>query len=349
MTGSHPRALLTAVAALVAAGALAACGSSGTSSSRSATGGSTSATTSAPATTGPPPAVDELAAAERPRPGQFPAAAGRTLQQLAGMVKQGAQVGAATGTFTPGTRRFAFALTTSGGAFVYAPTAIYIARGPDKPARGPFLAPADPTTVAPEYRSRQNTGPGGIQAIYGAGVPLPSPGTYTVLALSRTRHGLIGSPGEIAVAPSSPIPDVGQRAPDIATDTPASVHGNTSLLTTRVPPEDMHAVSLKDVLGKRPVALLFSTPQLCVSRACGPVTDILVSLQRRFAGRIAFIHQEVYVNNQPKQGLRPQLKAFHLETEPWLFTINREGRIAARLEGSFGVDAVTQALQAAIR
>jgi hypothetical protein len=55
------------------------------------------------------------------------------------------------------------------------------------------------------------------------------------------------------------------------------------------------------------------------------------------------------VDNQPSKGLRPQLKAFHLETEPWLFTINRHGVIAARLEGSFGVNAFTHAIQAALR
>jgi hypothetical protein len=55
------------------------------------------------------------------------------------------------------------------------------------------------------------------------------------------------------------------------------------------------------------------------------------------------------VNNQPSKGLRPQLKAFHLETEPWLFIINRRGVIAARLEGAFGVNEFTQALQAALR
>jgi hypothetical protein len=97
------------------------------------------------------------------------------------------------------------------------------------------------------------------------------------------------------------------------------------------------------------VALLFSTPQLCISKVCGPVTDIAAMLERRFGKRITFIHEEVYVDNQPSKGLRPQLKAFHLRTEPWLFTVNRRGVIAARLEGSFGVHAFTQALQAALR
>lgn len=265
------------------------------------------------------------------------------------MAKPGPQLGPATGVFVPGSGREAFGLTTSSGAFIYAPTAIYIAPRPGSPAQGPFLAPADPFGVAPQYRSQQNAGPGGLQAIYAANVPLPKPGTYAVLSLSRVGGQLLGATGEIAVAPSSAIPNVGQRPPAVATDTPASVHGNTSLLTTRIPPDDMNRVSFKDVLGKRPIALLFSTPQLCQSRVCGPVTDIAVQLEHEFGGKVTFIHEEVYANNQPNQGLRPQLKAFHLQTEPWLFTVNRNGVITARLEGSFGVGAFRQAVQAALK
>ena len=289
--------------------------------------------------------MDELPQAQAPRGSDFPPAGGRTLQQLASEATGRVQLGAATGTFTPGKRRFAFALNASSGAFVYAPTALYIARTPSSRAQGPFLAPADPMEVPPQYRSKQNAGPGGIQAIYAAQLPLQRKGTYTLLALTRTPKGLIGAPGEVAVAASSPIPDVGQRPPAVSTDTKESV----SLLTTRVPPDSMHALSFVAVLGKQPVALLFSTPQLCMSRVCGPVTDIGVWLQQQFGTRVTFIHQEVYVDNQPSRGLRPQLKAFHLQTEPWLFTVNRKGRIAARLEGSFGVNAFRAAVQAALR
>jgi hypothetical protein len=290
-----------------------------------------------------------LAAAERPSRGAFPAAHGRSLRQLSRLVGSSVQLGAATGTFTPGTRRFAFALTDKAGSFLYAPTALYVARSPGGPAQGPFIAPADPMGVAARDRSRENTGPGGIKAIYAAALPLPHAGTYALLALTRTSRGLIGAPGELAVAASSPIPDVGQRPPAIATDTATSVKGNTALLTTRHPPEQMAAVTLKQVLGKRPVALLFSTPQLCTSRVCGPVTDVAVSEQRQFGQRIAFIHQEVYVDNDPGKGLRPQLQAFHLRTEPWLFAINRRGVIVARLEGAFGTTELRGALKAALR
>ncbi|HEY2258859.1 MAG TPA: hypothetical protein VGH45_04070 [Solirubrobacteraceae bacterium] len=333
--------------------ALAGCGSStATHSSTSAPAASTasrSSTASAGAPAAPPAASDALSAAQHPRADQFPSARGRSLRQLGRLVRSSAQFGAATGTFTPGTRRLAFGLNTNSGQFIYAPTAVYISRTPAAPARGPFLAAADPMTVAPQYRSKQNAGPGGIKAIYAAQLPIPRSGTYTVLALTRTPQGLIGSPGEIAVAASSPIPDVGQRAPAIATDTPATVGHNTALLTTRLPPEQMHSVSLDQVLGKRPVALLFSTPQFCVSRVCGPVTDVAVQLQHQFGDRIDFIHQEVYLDNQPSKGLRPQLKAFHLRTEPWLFVINRRGVIVARLEGAFGSTELTQAVRAALR
>ena len=37
-------------------------------------------------------------------------------------------------------------------------------------------------SVLPQYRSKENAGPGGIQAIYAARLPIPRKGTYTVLA-----------------------------------------------------------------------------------------------------------------------------------------------------------------------
>jgi hypothetical protein len=53
-------------------------------------------------------------------------------------------------------------------------------------------------------------------------------------------------------------------------------------------------------------------------------------------------------HDSPKRP-RPHLHAFHLETEPWLFTINRQRIITARLEGTFGVNEARQALQAALQ
>jgi len=327
--------------------ALAACGGG----AGSGTGGTTAlgngvATSSA---SPPAPAVNQLAAAEHPRSTEFPSAAGRSLKQLTRLVRSTARLGPSTHTYTTGRPRFSFALTDRANRFIYAPTALYIARSPGAPAQGPFLAAADPLAVAPQYRSNENDGPGGLKAVYWAQLPMPRSGVYDVLSLTRVGSHLVGATATVPVALSVPIPGVGQRPPDIATDTLASEHGKLKLVTTRVPPENMHSVSLDQVLGRRPVALLFSTPELCTSRVCGPVTDIMVELQRQFGNRIAFIHQEIYVRNQPARGLRSQLHAFHLETEPWLFTINRHGVITARLDGVFGVHEARAALEAALR
>jgi hypothetical protein len=348
VAGTSGRPLSAVVSVLVCGLVLAGCGGSrsrGTGTSASSVplaATKTSGATSAPA-------VDDLLAAEQPQRGQFPAAGSRSLKQLARLVKGTAQLGPGTSTYTTGQARFAFALTDKSQRFIYAPTAVYLARTPTAPAQGPFLAPADSTTVSPQYRSAQNSAPGGLKAVYWTDLPVPRSGVYDVLAVTRVGARLIGATGELPVALSTPIPSVGHRPPDIVTDTLASEHGKITLVTTRTPPESMHSVSLNQVLGKRPVALLFSTPELCKSRVCGPVTDIMVELQRQFGNRIAFIHQEVYVGNDPTQGLRPQLHSFHLETEPWLFTINRQGVITARLDGVFGINEARSALEAALR
>jgi hypothetical protein len=42
--------------------------------------------------------------------------------------------------------------------------------------------------------------------------------------------------------------------------------------------------------------------------------------------------------------LRPQLRAYNLRTEPWLFVINSDGTISTRIEGAFSVNELKQAL-----
>ncbi len=290
----------------------------------------------------------DLAAAEHPAPAAFPAARGRTLAQIAQGAKGGPQVGLASGTFVPGRQRVAFALIGTDGKPVYPASAVYIASGLNRPAEGPFLAPAESVGVAPAFRST-NPDPADIAAVFAAQVPLPRAGRYVALVLSQAGGGLVGGTALISVRGSSSIPVPGDRAPAVATDTRASVHGDERLLTTRVPPEDMSRVSFKDVVGRKPVVLLFSTPALCQSRVCGPVTDIAVQLQHEFGRRAEFIHQEVYAENQVSKGLRAPLRAFHLQSEPWIFTFDRSGRVAARLEGAVGVEEFRAAVERALR
>jgi hypothetical protein len=291
-----------------------------------------------------------LNGADAPRADQFLDAEGRTLADLGNSVEAGLQAGSATSVFTVGENRLAFGVLDGDNRFVYAPTAVYVAKTPDSPARGPYLAPADVLVTESPFRSQQAaTEEDPFAAVYQAtGVEMDEPGSWSVLVVSLVNGQLKGAGSELEVKRRSPVPDVGDPAPKVETDTVAD-DGGIEAVDTRRPTDDMHDVSFDEVVGKKPVALLFSTPQLCQSRVCGPVVDIALQLKAKYGDQVEFIHQEVYVENDPSKGLRTPLKRFGLPTEPWLFTVKADGTIASRLEGSFGVKAFDEAVQAALQ
>jgi len=289
-------------------------------------------------------------AASEVRSADFPAPQGRTLQELADTIPPGPQIGLASSVLVPGRNRLAFGLLDADNSFLYGPSAVYLARTPRETARGPFPAPIDSMVPEGPYLSDTTAAdPVAPKAIYAADVRLPRPGRYGMLVVTERGGGLVDATARIRVERSSAIPAIGERPPAIETPTVDPVGGEIEKIETRDPPDEMHEASFADVLGKRPVALLFATPALCHSRTCGPVTDLAVQLQAECGDRMTFIHNEVYVDNDPNKGLRPQLRAFGLETEPWLFTFDGDGRVAARLEGAFGIDAFRGAVEAALR
>ncbi len=144
------------------------------------------------------------------------------------------------------------------------------------------------------------------------------------------------------------MPAEGQRPPKIHTPTEADVGGDLEQIDTRVPPSTMHESDFADVLGKEPVVLTFATPRLCQSRVCGPVVDVVEQVKSDYQDEAEFIHMEVYNENEIQKGYRPQLTAFRLPTEPWTFTFDAKGRVAARLEGAFSAEELEAAVKKAV-
>lgn len=289
--------------------------------------------------------------ARDPKASEFPATDGKTLQQLADSIGGGPQMGMAGSVYLAGkTNRVAFGVIDKQAGFLYGKTALYVAQTPGAKARGPYVAPADVLVTAPPYRSQQAaTEADPFAAVYAAQVPFGKPGKYSVMSVSLVDGKPVAAPGQLEVITSAQdkIPEVGDRAPEVQTDTVASAGGDVEAIDTRRPTSDMHGDFAADV-GKKPVALLFATPQLCQSRVCGPVVDVGLQLRAKYGDQVDFIHQEVYTDNDPQKGLRPPLQAFNLRTEPWLFVVGKDGRVTARLEGSFGLDAFDKALQTAL-
>jgi hypothetical protein len=300
------------------------------------------------------------------RPQDFPKANGSTLSELARRVGQtGPILSPSVSVLQPGRDRFGFALFDRSRAQIgAAPAAIYIAPLGGGPARGPYLARYESLSVKTPYLSKTVAqDPDSAMSVYAAEVRFPKPGLYQALGIARLDNRLVaasqsGTP--IQVVEKSPVPDVGQKAPRIHTPTKASVGGDLSKIDTRVPPDSMHDVDFADVVGKKPVILVFATPRLCQSRVCGPVVDIAEQVKAEHPDGAAFIHQEIYRNNTIARGcvplkrpaaqcFQPQVVRWKLPTEPWLFAIDRRGRIVDRIEGAYSVRELEHAVDLASR
>ena len=154
---------------------------------------------------------------------------------------------------------------------------------------------------------------------------------------------------QLTVARQDLVPGPGDKAPVIDTPTEADAGGDIASIDTRVPPSTMHEENFADVVGKKPVVLVFATPQLCQSRVCGPVVDVAEQLKAEYSDQAEFIHMEIYRDNDISKGFRPQIAAWGLPTEPWVFTIDRNGKIAARLEGAYSARELGDAIEMALR
>ncbi len=293
------------------------------------------------------------AVATQPATASFPQLNGRTLPALVGKLPQGPSLGPTSSIFEPGSDRIGFVLVDRSRRFINgAQVALYTGDPNGGDAAGPFAAHSESLAVNKPYQSKlvsQDTATAAApKAIYVAHVPFSKTGRRAIVALVRLDGRMVATAPlaiDIASEKSGP-PDVGQKAVKIHTPTVASVGGDASKVDTRIPPaKDLNQVDFAKVVGKKPVALLFATPQFCQSRTCGPVEDIVEQAKHDPANkRIAFVHMEVYNGNDPAKGFRPQLAAWHLPSEPWLFVIDSHGVVRARFEGAFGADEVQQAL-----
>ena len=290
----------------------------------------------------------ETASRPAPSAAEFPAAKGKTIGQLlkGSGAKPAKLVIAPTGTtFAVGENRYGFGVFTRGKAQVDdADVALYFAKSEGGPVSGPLPAHVETLEVKPAYRAAGED-PDEAKNVYVVPkVDFDRKGPWVAVAMIKGEGGLEASRVPSPVVGDNSVPEVGQKAPLIHTPTAAEVGGDLAKIDTRVPPDQMHRVDFADVVGKKPVVLVFATPALCQSRVCGPVVDVAQQVADEYKGRADFIHMEIWQDNEIGTP-RPQVRAYHLETEPWTFLIDRHGVIRGRIEGAFGVAELEDAMR----
>lgn len=319
-------------------------------------------------------------AASRPAPpkSDFPEAEGKTLGEIVKAADTHAElvVSPAALAFSKGVNRYPFGIFHPDRSQVGdAEVALYVARVPsavpggagaaknstekmgavarartealEQPATGPYPAAIESLATGPAYRAQTTTSdPDAATSVYTTDIDFPSSGEWRVAALIKQGDELAATLlPSASVGEFKRVPRVGQKAPKIHTPTAADAGGDISKVTTRIPPDTQNRVDYADALGREPILLLFATPQFCQSRVCGPVVDVAEQVKEQYGEAAAFIHMEIYNDNDPSKGVRPQVRAFHLPSEPWLFAIDRRGIIRAEIEGAFGVDRLTRVVK----
>jgi hypothetical protein len=287
----------------------------------------------------------------RPAPtaAEFPAAQGKTIGEVlhdSGAKPSNLVVAPAAASFVVGPNRYPFGVFTTGNEQISdADVALYFAKDGKSPVQGPLPAELVSLETKPAYHAAAS---GDASSAYVVPtVNFDRPGPWIGIAMLKGPDGLeatrLTSPPDVGRFPR--IPEIGEKAPVVHTPTAADVGGDLSQIDTRVPPDQMHEVDFADAAGEQPVVLVFATPALCQSRVCGPVVDVVQQVADQHRGEADFIHMEVYEDNDPSKPVRPQLRAFGLETEPWTFLIDRNGVVRDRIEGAFGVSELEEAMK----
>jgi hypothetical protein len=251
-----------------------------------------------------------------------------------------------------GTSVFAFDLATSHSQLIEggAPQ-VYVAKDDLSRALGPFTATWSPYTGYAKTGDHSPRTP--LPGIYAATIRIPSPGLWTFAAVvqngSKTAVGI--GHGYVSDRVVDPL---GSKA--VAVKTPVATSGRALReIDTREPPSPLHYISLDQALRNgKPTVVVFSTPLLCESKLCGPVTDeVFLAYQRIGKTRANFIHVEEFLPGKDlkppaalAQNRSPAFEAWHLQTEPWVFVIDGRGII----RGRFGPGAITAPqIEAALR
>lgn len=155
----------------------------------------------------------------------------------------------------------------------------------------------------------------------GDGSTFEARAAFTVSDRSR-----IVSVGALAPHTQNPVIDAPGVAPG-AIDSRA-VGGGT------IPDAVLHRTSIASAIEMgHPALVVFSTPVYCVSRFCGPVTDLVAELAAKYGDRADFIHVEIYSDFETGEVSQAALDWLMTDDgelrEPWTFLIDADGRIAA--------------------
>jgi len=145
---------------------------------------------------------------------------------------------------------------------------------------------------------------------------------------------------EVLAQPQVPVP--GDRAPrtqNLTIDTYEDDDAPAAAVDSRaatgdIPDPELHDATIAEALRDgRPVLAVFATPVYCVSKFCGPITDMVSELEREYGDRAEFVHVEIWRNYEEQvvnRAAAEWILADETLQEPWVFLVDGDGVIVER-------------------
>lgn len=187
-----------------------------------------------------------------------------------------------------------------------------------------------------------------LKGVYVSSATFRRAGAWGVQAYLPVTGGTQLIRQEFVVQRHGRTPAVGSPAPRSHNPTTAQV--SVLKLDSGRPPNDMHRLSIAAAIAlHRPLVVVFGSPGYCQSRICGPETEIVQRVEAKYRARVNFIHIETYKDADPARGPSATFVAWHLQTDPWVFVIDRAGVITAKFEGPTSVGEIETALATVVR
>lgn len=211
----------------------------------------------------------------------------------------------------------------------------------------------DPQTPVPETAATavRIQSPDGLTAIFAHEREFRRAGSWGVEVRVQLPEGTSYSKGirfEVQAGSRSVLP--GEPAPRSESPTLADVDNDVTRLTSASEPNSaFYERSIAEAVASgRPTLILFATPSFCETRFCGPGYDIVSTIEQRYGPEMNFVHVEVYsglpnpaANNWARAAA---MEEFGLQTEPWLYLVDRTGTVVYRVEGMFTQQEIEQQL-----
>ena len=188
------------------------------------------------------------------------------------------------------------------------------------------------------------THPAGDTGAYVSQVDLGQAGTWHVEVSGATKDGDAISPVRLQfnVLATDPGIAIGSPVPASKQTLLSDVSDIRDVDTSQNPIPEEHNMTVADAIASgRPTMIAFATPAFCQSQVCGPTKEIFDDLYQKYHTQANFIHIEPYDVRKLHAGTCPSLSDcavpatadFRLETEPWVFVVDAQGKLSAKFEG----------------